>query len=234
MPDVQVVNHAHDVGGDRVLAQQVVSAHGLLVSRLAAPGHAIWVVQFRRSVQAETDVETFRREKTAPLFVQQDAIRLDAVAHAPAGGPVLALKFDGLPEEVHAQSGGLSSMPGEVNLCPGRGLDMLDDVVFQQAFLHPEYACIRIETPLVAVIAVGAIEITGSPGRFDKDLELPGYLSHGSSFRLPRARRAPDSGLRTKSDFRTLQCVFGRSGPKLLLPAEKKAPNRTRWSTMEI
>ena len=68
--DVELVHHAHDVGGDLVLGQQVVAAHGLLVSRLAAPGDAVGVVQFRRAVEAETGPETLRRQKAAPFFVQ--------------------------------------------------------------------------------------------------------------------------------------------------------------------
>jgi len=64
------------------------------VSGLPAPGDAIGVVQFRRAVQAETDAETLRREKAAPLFIQEDPVGLDAVQNAPAGGPVLALEFD--------------------------------------------------------------------------------------------------------------------------------------------
>ena len=146
--DVQVMHHAHDAGEDPMLAQGFVSAHGLPVSRLAALGHAVSVVQFRRAVQAEADAESLRRQKAAPLFIEQHAIGLDAVADAPAGGLVLALKLDGLAEKVHAQGGRLSSMPREGNLRPARGLDMLDDVFFQQAVRHPRRAGLRIQARL--------------------------------------------------------------------------------------
>jgi hypothetical protein len=77
-------------------------------------------------------------------------------------------------------------MPREGDLRPGRGLDVLDDVLFQQAFRHTEDRGIRIEGAFVPVIAVLAIEIADGPGRFDKNLKIPGCLSH--RFSLPISR----------------------------------------------
>src|ERR1019366_2348872 len=147
------------------------------VGRLAAPGDAVSVVQFRRAIEAEAGTKSFRRQKAAPFFVEQDAIGLDAVPYPPAGGPVLALQVDGFAEEVHAQSSGLLAMPREVDLRPARGLDVLDDVFFQQGFGHAERAGIRIEAAFVPVVAVLAIEIAHGPGRLDEYLKL----SHGTS-----------------------------------------------------
>ena len=177
--DVQVMHHADDGGEDPVLAQGLESPHGLPVGRLAALGHAVRVVQFRRAVQAQADAEGLRRQKAAPLVVQQHAVGLDAIADPPAGGLVLALELDGLAEKVHAQDGGLSSMPREANLRPARRLDVLDDVLFQQAVRHPRRAALRVQAAFVPVVAVLAIEIANRPGRFGKDLKIPARLSHG-------------------------------------------------------
>jgi hypothetical protein len=172
---------------------------------LAATGHTIYVVQFRRAVQAETHAEALRCEEAAPFFVQQNAVGLDAVANAPASGLVLALELNSLAKEVHAQSGGLSSVPREVNLRPGCGLNVLDYVLFQQAVWHSEHAGIGIEAPLVPVVAVLAIEITDSPGWLDENLELPGNLPHYSSCKPRGTGRRPPCNPRTISDSRTPQ-----------------------------
>ena len=179
--------------GTPCFGQKVESAHRLLVSGLPAPGEAIGVVQFRRAVQAETDAKALRREKAAPFFVQQDPVGLDAVQNAPAGGPVLALEFDDLPEIIHAQNGGLSSVPGEGDRRLRRGVDVLDDVLLQQAFRHAECAGLRIEAALVEVVAVAAIEIAGGSGRFGEDLKLARRPVPPLLLPAPRPRRAGPS-----------------------------------------
>jgi hypothetical protein len=137
-------------------------------------------VQRRRAVEAETHAETLVRQKATPFFVQQDAVGLDAVAHVPAGGLVLALYADRLLEEIHPKCGGLSAVPGKVDIRPGRSFKVLDDIILQQAFRHLESTGIRIEAAFVPVIAIFAIEVAHGSRRFDKDLKLMGGLAHHS------------------------------------------------------
>ena len=178
LPHVQVVHDRDDVGGNLVLAQQLVAAHGLHVGGLAAPGPSIGVVQFRRAVQAEADMELLGREKADPFFIQQAAIGLDTVDHAPAGGPMPALKLDHPLEIIHAQDSGLSPVPGEGDHPLRRRLDVLNDVLFEQAFRHPQRARLGIETALVEVVTVTAVEIADGSGGLGEDLKLAAEASH--------------------------------------------------------
>jgi hypothetical protein len=63
------------------------------------------VVEFLRPVDAEPDVELFRREEAAPLVVEQRAVGLDAVEYLAPRGPVLTLQFE-LPAAAGAFSRG--------------------------------------------------------------------------------------------------------------------------------
>ena len=187
--NIQIVHNAEDVGGNMHFAQEFVGAHRLGVSGFAASCHPIRIVKLRRAVQAETYAKTLAFQKATPFFIQQNAVGLDAVPHAPAGGLVLALKIDSLLEEAYSQDGGLPSVPREVNLGPGRSFEVLDDIFLQQAFRHMECAGIRIEDPLVPVIAVLAIEVAHGARRLDKDLKLAGNLTQCSLLAVGRRRK---------------------------------------------
>ena len=140
---------------------------------MAALCHAICVVQFRRTIETETHAETLQGKEAAPFLVQEDTVGLDPVPHAPGAGPVLALEFDSLAEEVHAESGRLSTVPRKVDLRPGRGFHVLDDVLLQERLCHAKRTGAGIEAALVLVITILAVEVTAGPGWLGKDLELP-------------------------------------------------------------
>jgi hypothetical protein len=66
------------------------------VSRFASPGDAIAVVQFGRAVHAETDSKSLGRKKSAPVFIDQQAVCLHSVKQALVPRQVPALQGDDL------------------------------------------------------------------------------------------------------------------------------------------
>ena len=178
--DIEIVHDAKDVGGNFHFAQEVVGTHRLRVSRLASPGQPIGIVKVSRTIQAEPHTETLICQKSTPGVVQQDAIGLDAISHAPPWRFVLALKVDSLLEETHSQGGRLASVPGEGDIRPVSSIEMLEDILLKQTFRHPERHSIRVKAAFVPVVAIFTVEVAHSSRWLDKDLKLPGTLAQCS------------------------------------------------------
>ena len=128
--DVLCIHHAEDIAGDSVAAEEFVSPHRLLVGGASGLGDAVRVVHFLRAVQTEPHGKFFFRQKLAPVFIDEDAVGLNPVGYATAGGFVFSLKRRDLAKVVHPQEGGLPPVPGESDHPIGGGFDVLDDVLF--------------------------------------------------------------------------------------------------------
>jgi len=178
--DIMAVHDTEYVRLNAHFAQKVVGTHRLRVRTLPTPSHSVAIVQFCRAVEAEPNLEILVRQKPAELFVQKNAVGLDAVSHAPACRFELSLQVNNLPEEAYTQSCGLSAMPGKINSRPGRGCEVLRDILLQKVLSHLGRAGTWIEIALVAVIAVPAIEVAQSARRFDKDLKTTDIFAHSS------------------------------------------------------
>ena len=105
---------------------------------LTVLGDAVSVMHLLGAVQAESDGEALRREKAAPVLVEEGPVGLDAVGDAPVRGLVLALQRHDLAEVVQAQDGRLPAVPGEPDHCLRGGVDVLDDVLLQDVVGHAE------------------------------------------------------------------------------------------------
>ena len=156
-----------------MFAQQPIALHHLPVRGLPVLGHAIDVVQRRRTVEAEPDGKIFSRKKAAPVVVEEHAVRLDAVVDTPVRGQVFALELGYLAEIVYPEDGRLAAVPEEIDLRFGGDCDLLADVLLQQIVRHAKRLAVRVEQVLLQVVTVAAIEVAGSPCGFCKDLEFP-------------------------------------------------------------
>ena len=157
--DILRMHDAQEIDRDFVLAQQAIALHHLLVGRLLALGHAVGVVQRRRTVEAEPDGKVFRRKKAAPVVIEEHAVRLDAVGDAPVGGLVLALQLDNLAKIVQPEEGRFAAVPEEIDHRLRGDLDLLDDVLLQQVVGHAK----RLRSADRAIPFAGSNN-SGSPG----------------------------------------------------------------------
>ena len=173
MPDVLGMHDTQEIDRDLMFAQEPIALHHLPVRGLPVLGHAIDVVQCRRTVEAEPDAKMFSRKKAAPVVVKEYAVRLDAVGDTPIGRKVFALEPGYLAEIVYPEHGRLAAVPEEIDR-PFRGdCDLLADVLLQQIVGHAKRLAVRVEQVFVQVVTVVAIEVAGGPCRFCKDLEFP-------------------------------------------------------------
>ena len=134
--DVLRMDNTEKIDGELMLPQQAITLHHLPVCGLLVFGHAIGVVQRRRTVDAEADDKIFSGQKAAPVVIQENAVRLDGVGDAPAVGPVLALEFHDAAKIIQSENGRFTAVPGEIDLRFKGNLDLLDDVCLQQVVSH--------------------------------------------------------------------------------------------------
>src|SRR5262245_3337435 len=127
-------------------------------------------MQRLRPIEAEPDGKIFCRKKAAPVVIEGDAIRLDAVGDTPVRGLVLALQLDNLVKIVEPEERRFTAVPEEIDHRLRGDLDLLDDVLFQQGFRHTKRPGLRVEQLLLQVVTIVAVQVTDRPYRFSKDL----------------------------------------------------------------
>lgn len=152
-----MMNDTEHVAFDPIFPQEPISPHHLLMGRFPSLGYAIAVVELLRTVDADSDLETMPRKEAAPFFVQECAVRLNAIEDLASRGPVLCLEFDDPPKIVDSQNSRLAAVPCKENQFYRTSLDVLDDVFLQQVVRHAKRFGLRIEILLPEVIAIAAV-----------------------------------------------------------------------------
>jgi hypothetical protein len=98
---------------------------------------------------------------------------------------MFVLKGNDLAKVVKTQEGRLPSVPGKVNLLPGRSSDVLDDLPFQDILGHAELLTFWVEMLFFQVIAVVTAQVADEPNGLGENLKFTGSLAQGSAPDLP-------------------------------------------------
>jgi hypothetical protein len=175
--NIMGMNHAQQIDRNLMLPQQVVSPYHLLMGGAPTLEDSVLIVQFLRTVQTETDSKLFVCKKLAPLFFKEGAVGLDSVGYSAIGRPMLALKGHNPAKVIDAQKGRLPTMPGKVDRWSGRGLDVLDDVPFQDILGHAELLTFWVEMLFFQVIAVVTAQVADGPNGLGENLKFSGSVA---------------------------------------------------------
>jgi len=98
---------------------------------------------------------------------------------------MFVLKGNDLAKVVKTQEGRLPSVPGKVDRWSGRGLDVLDDIPFQDILGHAELLTFWVEMLFFQVIAVVTAQVADGPNGLGENLKFTGSLAQGSAPDLP-------------------------------------------------
>ncbi len=192
------MDYAQEIARDPVLPQECIPAHCIPVRGGLALGDAVAIVHLLRTVEAKPYGKTLCRQKAAPLLVEESAVRLYPVGNAPVAGAMFALERYDLAKVIEPQDGRFPAMPGKVDHRTGRGIDVLDDVFFQDRVGHAKRLAHRIEVFLLQVVTIVAVQVAGSAGRLGKNLEFAGSFGHRSILDLrPQSPGHPSPGALT-------------------------------------
>jgi len=134
--DVLGVHDAKEIARDMVLAQALIPAHCLPVSRLCALGDAVPIVHFLWAIETEPYAEALSGQETAPIVIKERPVGLYSVRDVLARGLVLALQLDNLAKVVQPQNGRFTPVPGEVDHRTGGSLNVLDNVRLEDVVRH--------------------------------------------------------------------------------------------------
>jgi hypothetical protein len=91
MLDILRMHHAQDIARNLVLPQKFIPTHRLLVGGMLALSDTIPIVHFLRTVQTKPYGKALRRQKTAPVLIEESTVGLYTVADALVRGLMLAL-----------------------------------------------------------------------------------------------------------------------------------------------
>ena len=150
---------------------------------LLSLGHAIAVVKFLWTVEAQPYAKALRRKETTPFFIYQRPVGLDAVEDPVIRAPVFALEIHDFLKVIDSQDGRLSAMPCEADQRIRRSFDVLDNIFLQQIVGHTERLALGIEEFFLQVVTVVAVQVADSADRFRHHLKLAGsfgrcYIIH--------------------------------------------------------
>src|SRR5208282_317466 len=192
----------------------------------AFAGFAIAIVDERRPVDADADIDVMPFEKLAPVVVDQHAVGLERMPHLQTAGIVRGCNFNRALVVLDRQHHRLARVPhdGEAILDDAAGKDRLKNAI-QGRVGHP---ALRVT---IRKKAVGAIEIAERSRLQHEQLERPGdtpskprsHLEHS----MPRdARRTASSGkfYGFTSCPRCASCATMRAGP-----SNRPADSNWRW-----
>src|SRR5262249_60180789 len=122
-------------------------------------------VEFRLSIEAETDIKIFLGEKLAPLIIDRRAVGLNTIDDLLTLGQMFLLQFHSFAKKVDAEQGRLASMPGEADDLLRRCLNMLDNITLQCLVVQTKIGSLGIEFFLFEVIAVMTVEVADRQDR---------------------------------------------------------------------
>src|SRR5277367_3116843 len=186
--------HRDDVERHVVTLQLSYAFRHTMLSRTAFAGLAIAIVDERRPVDADADIDVMPFEEFAPVVVDQHAVGLERMPHLQTAGIVRGCDFNCALVVRDRQHHRLARVPhdGEAVLDDAAGKHRLKNAI-QGRVGHP---ALRVT---IGKIAVGAIEIAERSRLQHEQLERPGdtptvarsHLEHS----MPRdARRTASSG----------------------------------------
>jgi hypothetical protein len=178
--DILAVEHTQNIARDSMLAQEFIAVHYLAVGGLPSLGKAVAVVHLLWAVQADSYGETLSGKKTTPVLINERAIGLNPVDDLTVRGPMLALQFNDLMKVLQTQQGGFPAVPGKTDHWIRGGLNVLNDVLFQDIIRHAKGLLIRVEALFFQVVTVVTIEVTDGANRFSKNLIRAGGFDHGA------------------------------------------------------
>ncbi len=170
--DIVVIQDTENVARNPVMPQELECAQGLFMRGLLPFGQPIMVVHFLGAIQTEPDSKALPSQETAPLFVDENPVRLDAVANTTIRGLVLALERDHLAEKIKAQNRGFPAMPGKVDCRTRRRGDVLDNVFLKEGVRHAELLSLGIKMLLPQIVTVSAVQVADGANRLGKNLKV--------------------------------------------------------------
>ena len=179
------VQHRQRVEFDAVPLQRVDSPQDPAKGSAAGRVAPVPIVHGLRAIDADTHQEAFGRQKTPPLVVDQRGVGLQGVLDVQTRAGVALLELHGAAEEAEPHQRGLSTLPGELDLASAARLrrDVGLDEALEHLLRHPEAAGAGIETALLQVEAVAAVEVADRPDGLGDHVKGPA-----------RPRRAVDCG----------------------------------------
>jgi len=178
--DVLCMHHAQDIARDSVLPQEFVPTHRLLVGWILGLGNAVPIVHFLRTVQAKPHGKALCRQEAAPLLIEEGTVGLHTVGDAPVRGLMLALQRHNLAKVVQPQDGRFHTMPGKAYHRTGGSVDVLDNVLLQDAVGHAKRLALWIEVFLLQVVTIVTLQVADRANRFGKNLKFPGSFDQCS------------------------------------------------------
>ena len=91
---------------------------------------------------------------------------------------MLLLQCYNLAKIVKTQNCRFSTMPMKVDYRIGIGIDVLDNIFFQDVVGHAEYLALWIEVFFLQIITIVTIQVADRAGRFGKNLKITRSLRH--------------------------------------------------------
>jgi len=143
-------------------------------------GDTVPIVEFFRTVEANSDDKVFFRQKAAPVLIEEGPIGLHAVDDMLVRRLMLALERYNLAKVVQPQNCRLPAVPREVDHRTGGSLDVLDNILLQDVVGHAKRLVLWIKVFFIQVVTVVTPEVTERTSRFDKNLKLAGSFGHCS------------------------------------------------------
>ena len=167
---------AEQIGPDAAAQQPPRRRDRALPASPSARLRAKGVVQLRRAVKAQADVKPLRREEIAPVVVEQNAVRLQAVPAGKARGQVFLLQRSCPAVKIEAGQRRLAAVPGERDDGPGAALHVIADERLQRFLTHAAFGGLAEARIRAEIIAVAAAEVAARPHRLNHEHKGGGGL----------------------------------------------------------
>ena len=137
---------------------------------------AVAVVIAPRAVKRQADQKLIGGQEGRPVFIQQNAVGLDAMLHRQVPGVVLLDQADVCPIERQTGQGGFAALKGDGNPPFGVGKGLLQEAVQGFQTHHAQGALCPVRAD-VGIKTVATAQIAGAGSGFDQEL----YRRHRQS-----------------------------------------------------
>ena len=183
---IEVVDNSHCVPLDMIAVENVYAPANASPCGFVLRSAAIGVVNFLRSVDADSDKPMLIVEETRPFLSNKGAVGLQGVGDDVSVG-IFLLKLDSVLIERKRTHHCLASVPCEKHLVGGLSRDVLTRELLEQLFAHQMTPLIGIKLLLGEIVAVVASQIAASAHRLQHHIERTGKRrdSHYSKMCYP-------------------------------------------------
>lgn len=178
---VMMIGSRHRIPLYTIIVKHLDAIHHLLPSALTLNVEPISIVLLFGSVNTDTHKPTLVVKELTPLWREQSAVGLDAVADAFASA-IIALQSDCLLIEAERPQHGFATMPSEKHIRHLLNTDVVADVLLEKLVRHASLLPFR-EVLLLQVIAILAPKITLRPCWLGHDIKRTGKRI-GSAHRI--------------------------------------------------